>query len=245
MAEFVRARERGPGASVEPRTAPRPAVRPVPTAVGPILPFAAAAELLVEFGVPVARHVVVGPEVDVPSIAFDPPFAVKLADVPHRTDIGAVLLHVDAAGLPRAVEELRAKARAAGLPESVVVQEQLEAHGEAYVGAESDTDVGAIVLCGVGGTLLELLDERTARRAPVGADDAREMLDDLNPAVVAGFRGARPWDLDQLAALVAGISSLVLACREWLVSLDVNPLVLTSDGFVAVDALCVVRTESR
>jgi acetate---CoA ligase (ADP-forming) len=239
MGEFVRA-------TAVPRERPAPvAALPRPAAMGPILPFATTMKLLREFDVPVAPFCLVG-EVDEPgkiALPFGAPFVAKLADAPHRTELDAVRFGLAADGLADAVDELRRLARANGLPEAVAIQPQLEPEGEAFVGAQAESDVGPIVVCGVGGTLVELLAERSARVAPFGPEQARAMIAELSPAVVGGFRGARPWDVEQLASIASSVSRLVAGADAWLSSLDVNPLVLTSDGFVAVDGLCILREE--
>ena len=63
-------------------------------------------------------------------------------------------------------------------------------------------------------------------------------FDDL--AVADGFRGSRPWNRSQLVDLLVSAGQLAAGGRDWIQSLDVNPLVQTDDGFVAVDCVCFV-----
>jgi acyl-CoA synthetase (NDP forming) len=219
---------------------PRPAAGHVVTELGPALPFAAAMDLLTAAGIPVAPFAVLGPREDV-ACEFAGPFVAKLADVAHRTELGAVRVGVEKSELARTVEQLRTLAGTLGVAASVVVQPRLPFDGEAFLGVQTDTGLGPAVLCGVGGTLVEVLGQVVARIAPFDVEEAATMLAELDPRITHGLRGARPWDLRQLAELAASLSRLATASRTWLRSLDVNPLVHGPDGFVAVDALCIIR----
>jgi hypothetical protein len=59
--------------------------------------------------------------------------------------------------------------------------------------------------------------------------------------VFAGARGQRPWDRVQLAEILTAAGALAAGVRTWLASMDLNPLAFTDRGFVALDALCLVR----
>ena len=65
-------------------------------------------------------------------------------------------------------------------------------------------------------------------------------FDDLG--VADGFRGGRPWDRQQLADILVRAGQLAAGGRHWLTSMDLNPLIHTDDGFVAVDCVCFVAT---
>jgi len=219
--------------------------RPAPDEIvaadaGPILSFAATMRLLGQAGVRVApwRLVHAGEEPSPPG--FPGPYAVKLADVPHRTELGAVLLGVPAEGLGDAVGRLRRVAGDAGVPSTVVVQAQLAADGEAFVGALR-CELGAMVVWGPGGVLVEAMRRVDGALAPLSRREANRLLDDLAATgVFDGVRGGRAWDRAALAATISAVGDLV-ARASWIASLDVNPLVVCADGFVAVDGLCVIE----
>ena len=123
----------------------------VSTPAGPIVRFDDAMRLLSEAGLPIAPYCVLG-EHDDPSVAADlgPRLVAKLADVPHRTESGAVMVDVAAADLPGAVDQLRRLAQAEGLPVEVAVQPMVPGFGEAFAGVQARSDLGPLVLLGLG-----------------------------------------------------------------------------------------------
>jgi acyl-CoA synthetase (NDP forming) len=215
----------------------------VATTAGSILPFDSAMALLKQFEIPTVPYRIVRPHdtLSAAEIPFSAPFTVKLANIPHRTEYGAVDLSINGSDLPRSIERLRALGFSLGAPADVIVQPRIVFDSEVFFGVQSNADLGPMVFCGIGGTFMELLGEVTARLAPFGPEQAAEMIGELNPAVLHGFRGARPWNIEQLSSIAVGLSRLAIACRGWLLSLDINPLVYGQDGFVAVDALSIVR----
>jgi hypothetical protein len=164
---------------------------------------------------------------------------VKLADVPHRTELGAVLRGVPADGLAAAVDELRTVAVRAGVPAAVAIQPQLDADGEAFLGM-TRSELGPMVVWGLGGILVELVRRADGALAPVSSAEADALLDGIaDTGVFAGLRGGRPWDRGALARAIEAVGDLG-AGAPWIRSLDVNPLLVTADGLVAVDGLCLV-----
>src|SRR5581483_5056650 len=127
---------------VPPVPLPRGVVR---SAAGPVLAFGAAMELLAAAGVPVAPYALAGHGRGA-ELPFAAPYVVKLANVPHRTELGAVRTGVGEAALGGAVAELRRLAADAGLPDEVVVQPQLAFEGEAFVGVDGRSSFGPLVL---------------------------------------------------------------------------------------------------
>jgi hypothetical protein len=86
--------------------------------------------------------------------------------------------------------------------------------------------------------LVELADAVTGRFLPVDARRADELAREVaGPEVIAGLRGQRPWPLASVAEVLCGLDRLWRTHRHWMSSLDVNPLIVTDDGLVAVDAL--------
>jgi len=223
-----------------------PATSVVASAAGPMLSFGAAMDLLAQTGIPVAPFVLLGPADDLPTaLPFAAPYVAKLADVPHRTDIGAVRLGLQPHQLRDAVGELRALAGRLGLPAAVAIQPMVRLEGEAFIGVKVDPALGPMVLFGLGGILVEALRQIAGRLAPLGPQDAAAMLAQFDASgVLDGLRGQRPWPREQLVALLQRVSALAAAARPWLTSLDINPLGLGPDGFVAVDALFLLQPDA-
>lgn len=241
------------GTFVRDHRTPRPdaaPVAPLPRPAGPFpdtgdgrrfLPFAQAMELLDRFGVPTAPYctVTAGEPVE-PDFAG--PYAVKLADVPHRTELGAVALNVERADLGDAVARMRAIAYRHGVSDVVAVQPMTAARGELLIGIEGGSELGPMVVLGIGGILVEVLGRVGGRPAPLTPADAAALIEEFRDLrLMHGYRGSKAWHLDRLADLLVGLGNLAAACHGWIESFDVNPLLVTDDGLVAVDALCIVR----
>jgi acyl-CoA synthetase (NDP forming) len=226
------------------RPLPFPAAEVINSSAGPMLSFVSAMELLQAHGISVAPFAILEAGADpAPALAaFAPPLVVKLADVPHRTELGAVRARLDRQAAASAITDLCAIAARDGLPERIVVQPQVAFSGEAFVGADRSSGLGPLVMCGVGGILVEFLGAVGAALAPIDETEADRLLDALVPTgVFDGVRGAAPWGRRQLAQLLVRVGQLVAGSEPWLVSLDINPLAVTDAGFHALDCLCLVK----
>jgi acetate---CoA ligase (ADP-forming) len=213
----------------------------LPTPAGPIVRFTDAMRLLWEAGLPVAPYRVLG-EHDDPSVAADlgPYLVAKLADVPHRTECGAVMVDVPASDLPEAVDRLRRLARAQALPVEVAVQAMIPGFGEAFAGLQARSELGPLVLLGLGGVLVEVSGRVSGRFLPLDREAAESLVEEVAGAdVFAALRGTRRWPTAPLVEAVMALDRLWRANGAWLGSLDVNPLIVTEAGVVAVDALFV------
>lgn len=241
LGHFTRARKtlgRGP---VSAATVARPQSDPIPQPEGLMLPFAAGMDLLAENGIPVAPYHLIPGGMEVTPPSFDGPYVVKLADVAHRTEHGAVLVKVTAEGLPDAVAKLRGIAENDGLAPLVAVQPMIDVQGEAFLGIQS-SELGPMVVFGLGGIFVEVLKRVGGRMAPFDRREAESLIAEFEDAkIMHGFRGQPAWNLEALADLLVNAGDLAAGGSAWVDSIDVNPLMATPDGFVAVDALCIVK----
>ena len=241
MDEFASARPRGVDAT---DVGPDPSVSAPPlitTAAGGIAGFDDSMRLLGDAGVPVAPYVVVGEGDALPDVSgLGDRLVVKLADVPHRTELGAVALDVAPAGLAITVARLRDIARAEDVPGTVAVQRMVTGHGEAFGGLQCRTELGPVLLLGAGGVLVEVVGKIGGRLLPLDADAAASLVNEVaGPDVFARLRGQQPWPVAPLVDLVVALDALWRQHGSWLASVDVNPLIVTDTGVVAVDALFV------
>jgi acetate---CoA ligase (ADP-forming) len=225
----------------------RPALaRPasVPSAVGPMVGFNDAMTLLADHGVVVAPWTVAddASTLDPDAVAvLGDEVVVKLADVPHRTELQAVRLGVSPGDVRQAAEELTTIARVSSTPGRIAVQRRVAGDGEAFIGFRAHTDLGPVVMVGLGGVLVELANTVAGRLLPVTEDDVSAMLDQLGrQGIFRGLRGGRPWNRTAMARAVLGIADLGGRSLSWLESIDVNPLICDEDGCTAVDALIVL-----
>ena len=213
---------------------PKP-TRLVPTPAGPMVAFRDAMEMLRTVGLSVAPFVVVEAGHDCPDLTeLGDQLAVKLADVPHRSDDDLVRLGLRPDEVPLAVAEIRARASKLGLPTDVVVQSFIAGIGEAFLGVTAATDFGPILLFGRGGVQVESERRVRGRLLPMSAESADELVSEAGSIKL---RGDADWDAEQSATAVRCLATLWEAGSAWLSSADINPLVVTADGLIAVDAL--------
>ena len=169
------------------------------------------------------------------------------ADIAHKTEVGGVALglHGDEA-IGKAFDGIIA-AVTASLPEAqikgVLVAPMRRSGVELLVGIARDPLWGLTLAVGLGGVMVEVLDDTQLRVLPVGPADVRVMLSRLKAAkLLQGYRGAAPADLDRLAAVVANIGDAALALGDDLEALEVNPLRVDGAEIEALDALAVWKT---
>jgi acetyltransferase len=166
------------------------------------------------------------------------PVAVKLLDaaVLHKTEVGGVRLGV------RTPAELDEALDAIGA-ERVLVEAMAPAGVDLVVGARRDPVFGPVVLVGLGGTVAEALADVAVRVAPITPDDASGMVDELaGRALLDGWRGGPVLDRAALGRFVAALGALLHA-HPHLQDVEVNPLRVTADGLVALDAVITADTE--
>jgi acetyl coenzyme A synthetase (ADP forming)-like protein len=174
------------------------------------------------------------------------PVVMKIAspDILHKTEAGGVLTNLTRTadveqGYSAILNQVKAyKADATIL--GVQVQQMLPAGQEVIVGAITDPSFGKLVAFGLGGVLVEVLQDVTFRLAPTTRREARAMLADIDGAeVLRGVRGGPGVDEGALAELIENVSQLVHDFPE-ISELDLNPILATGDGATAVDVRILV-----
>lgn len=182
--------------------------------------------------------------------AFGAPVAVKLCapGVLHKTELGGVALDVaDEAEARRAFETVTSRARAADPAlriEGVLVAPMVAGGVETILGVRRDPTFGPVVLFGLGGTLVEVIEDVSFRVAPFGKAEARRMIAETRAGkVLRGARGRGPYDVAALAAALSRLSIFAADHGERIDSAEVNPFVVLPEGrgAVALDAVLVTR----
>jgi acetate---CoA ligase (ADP-forming) len=172
---------------------------------------------------------------------------IDAVDLPHKSDLGLVKLDVRGDEAIRAAgRELLQAARQHGVEARGLLVEPMADEGlELIVGLRRDPSFGPCVVVGLGGVLAEILDDVAIRLAPVSIETAQSMLDELRAArLLAGTRGRPAIDRDAVAELVVGLSVLGME-RPDLVEVDLNPVIASAGGAVAVDALVVLASAAQ
>ncbi len=216
-----------------------------------ILSEANSKALLEAYGIPVSQPIVAETADKAAHVATNMgfPVAVKIhsPDVTHKSDVGGVLLNVADENAARAAFETLTKrcrnAKPAARIEGVTIQRMfVDAAGrELIVGAKRDPVFGTVLMVGAGGTNAELLHDRSLELPPLNERLARHMLESLRLWPLLGsYRGKPAVNLDRLIEILIRISYLVADFPE-IMELDVNPLLVTAQDSIALDARMVVK----
>lgn len=176
------------------------------------------------------------------------PLVVKIAspDILHKSEAKGVKVGIGSElELRQAFGEVTNNARAHNPRANILgvtIQEYLPPAREVIVGALQDRSFGATVMFGLGGVWVEVLKDISFRLAPVSAEDAREMIQEIKGyPVLAGIRGAPPADVEALVGIIQKVGQLAHEFPE-ITELDINPI-FTFDagkGAVAADARIVI-----
>jgi len=171
------------------------------------------------------------------------PVVVKLVDasITHKSDVGGVHLGVrDATGLDAALDALER------IGATRFMLETMAGPGiDLIAGASRDPVFGPIVLLGLGGITAEALADFVVAPAPITERAAAELGDQLaGRALLDGFRGGPVADRAQLGTVLAALGNL-LADHPAIADVEINPLRVTVDGLIALDAVLTIGKEAR
>ncbi|HEX5972149.1 MAG TPA: acetate--CoA ligase family protein [Gemmatimonadaceae bacterium] len=195
------------------------------------------------------------------AVATSPDEAVRLAEsigypvvlkvvsplVVHKSDVGGVRLNVGDAATVRAayasiLERVHASVPDARI-EGILVQRQSAPGRELIVGITRSAGFGGMVMVGLGGTFVEVLRDVAFRIAPIGMEDAREMLLSLRGAAILGaVRGLPAVPIEHIQELLVRVGMLADAHPD-IAELDVNPLTVGPEGGIALDARVMLAPE--
>ncbi|HQY28232.1 MAG TPA: GNAT family N-acetyltransferase, partial [Burkholderiaceae bacterium] len=206
--------------------------------------------LLAAFHVPVNRTVLARDADEAVRLAAQVgyPVAMKVssADVPHKSDVGGVMLNVrNATEVRRQFAEI-VKSVGSARPDARVEGVTLQAmksgrHGrELYVGVFRDRLFGPVIAFGTGGTRVEVVRDTTLEFPPLNDFLARSMIARTRVAQTLGeFRGAPAIDVEALVRVLVRVSEMVCELPQ-IAELDINPIIADGGGVVAVDGRIVL-----
>jgi hypothetical protein len=113
---------------------------------------------------------------------------------------------------------------------------------ELILGMSRDPALGPLIIVGAGGVLAEYLAERSVALPPLTRNAAGQMIAGLRfSKILGGIRGQPPCDLDAIVSALVCFSALVTDLGEHMAAFDINPLICSPAGVLAVDALAVSR----
>ncbi len=207
-------------------------------------------QVLAALGVPHAQAIVIKLNSEPPDLPFSFPVVAKIcsAQVPHKTEVGGVVLGVNStADLRRALATLRENvARSAPdiRVEDALIQPMAGGLAEVLIGYRLDAQAGPLVMLAAGGIWAEVARDRSIRLAPVDVATAHDMIGEVRALkVLGGLRGRPRGDLQALARAVSAMSQLASRPDLGVIEAEINPLLVMAEGagVLAVDAL-VTRT---
>jgi hypothetical protein len=156
------------------------------------------------------------------------------AGIHHKSDSGGVVTDI------RDEQQLRREyeAMSKNLGDEVLVSAMAPAGVEMFLGAKHDPQFGPVVLIGSGGVLAETIADIQFAMPPFGAAHARRCVDRLQlRPMLDGVRGRPAVNIDAFCEAAARFSEMVASLGDVLGEVDVNPVIVTERGAIAVDAL--------
>ncbi|WP_332450496.1 acetate--CoA ligase family protein [Methanoculleus sp.] len=204
--------------------------------------------LLEACGIPVPPHHLATSASDAQAAAerIGYPVVMKIVSpqIVHKSDAGGVITGVES---PEEAEEAYhtiLKNAAAHAPEAtiagIIVEKQMPAGLEVLIGGKTDPSFGKVITFGLGGKLVELLEDVSIRVLPVDGDDIRAMIREIEGyRLIQGYRGEPPKDEEALVRIIAKMARLFIEdprIREF----DLNPVILYEEGASVVDARIIV-----
>jgi acetate---CoA ligase (ADP-forming) len=165
-------------------------------------------------------------------------------DLPHKSDAGVIRLNLrDAAEVGAAHDAIRARIAAhspAPRLDGMLVQKMVPQGIEIVVGGRVDPQFGPLIVVGLGGILVEMLNDTALAPAPIAPPEAEALLRELRGfRLLQGYRGLSAVDLPALCDLVCRASEFIADQRDHVGEFDLNPLICAGSDITAVDALIV------
>lgn len=202
--------------------------------------------LLARFGVPAVEPHVVATAEEAVATAGDVGYPVVMkaivAGLAHKAAAGLVWLALrNAADVNTAFAALRERSAdlAAGDVE-IILERSVKGEFEAFVGCNREPGVGLVLVAGLGGVYTEAMQQVVLWSIPVDAAQFRRRLaKSALGRMLQAFESDCPGITEQFVAVLEGVQRLVLTHREMIDALDLNPILITREGPIAVDALLV------
>ena len=209
-------------------------------------------QILQDIGIATALGQLVTSEDDAARVAAEIGFPVVLKvsshDIVHKSDVGGVALQLRSAedvrqAYQRIHHDVAAKAPAANI-DGITVQPMARPGVEVIIGMSKDATFGPVLMFGMGGVLVEILQDVAFRIVPLSPRDAEDMLHDIKGLpLLQGYRGAPPANLQALSAILLTLSDFVAATPA-IKEIDLNPVYAYDDSALAVDARIILEADS-
>jgi len=206
-------------------------------------------KLLADIGIKIPSQRLASSKEDTLSAAKDIGFPVVMKliaeDIVHKSDTGAVKLDIkNEQEVEKAYVELM---KIPAESEKMISVQNMapEPITELIIGMTTDAQFGPALMFGIGGILVELLEDVSFRIAPITEYDAREMIHEIKGfPILDGFRGKPKADIDAIVDTLLKISELVIKHPE-INEMDLNPVFIYEKGLICVDARIILKKPSQ
>ncbi len=189
--------------------------------------------ILREYGIVTPRGIVFESLPDKIELKFPLVLKVSDASIIHKSDVGGVKAGI--VGLYDLIEEYVAMKKR--FPNSEFLLEEMAQKGvEFIVGVTRDPVFGPVIMLGTGGIYTELYQDVAFRKLPIGREDALNMIQEIRSGIFCkGFRGTRI-DCEEIVGLLLKVNGMISGGKVDILSLDLNPVIVSASGAVAADA---------
>jgi acetate---CoA ligase (ADP-forming) subunit beta len=157
----------------------------------------------------------------------------------HKSEVGGVVVGIDSVkNLEETFHRFSSFEDFAGM-----LIEEMVSGTELIVGAKVDYQFGPVILLGMGGTAVEIYKDTALRMAPLKEVDVESMLKGLQAhELLKGYRGSQPVNLKELTKTLMAFSKLVMNLEGYFESIDLNPVMCSSERCVVADARIMLQS---
>ncbi|MBL6944163.1 MAG: bifunctional acetate--CoA ligase family protein/GNAT family N-acetyltransferase [Bacteroidales bacterium] len=179
------------------------------------------------------------------------PVVLKISspDIMHKRDVGGVALNLETEDIVRATYKNMLATVSERVPDAkidgITVQKMIDTKDdvEMILGIKKDKLFGTVMLVGMGGSSAELFNDKRLEFPPLNEQLARQMIKSLKMyPLLEGYRGSKPKNIEKLIEVLIRLSYLAADYPE-IEELDINPLIVTHDDVIVLDARIVVDND--
>lgn len=217
------------------------------------LPEPEALALLAHYGISLPRFAFVQEleeaENAAKCIGFPVVLKIVSRDIIHKSDVGGVIMDIASIqelktsyfNLLQDIQTLRPEAQIEG----VLVVQQVPKGLECIVGILKDEQFGPVVMFGIGGILMELLDDVSFAVLPVDAKEIYEMVASIKGnKLLKGYRGSKPVDIEAIEKLIATVAQISLENPQ-IIEMEINPFIVYEKGVQPVDVRILIERKDK
>ena len=198
--------------------------------------------LLNDYGINVADYKVCHSTSEVISAAkiIEFPLVLKTLseNLHHKTEVNGVIVNIkNLKDLKKNYRDLKKR-----LGKKVMVSKMISGGIEWSIGVKNDPDFGPAVMISLGGTMIDILNEKLILMAPFTTNEVNKKLKTLRSYnLMTGYRGSNNYSIQKLCDAASKISYLAFDFRRYIKEIDVNPIIVKEDDAIAVDNVFILK----